>query len=242
MSTIKSDTINNLVTNNNSNNQSLNSNQPGVLGIIQNENIRLDQKKLAVNNMKFEQERIIQMNRNLQERTAAFNQIIIIIFFTLAIVVAIIFVGRFVPGYDSFVVLSIIIVLSIGICYSIYLYLLFTQRQVNNYDLLNLYSPAETPQSTNNTDNTLLDSTNSLTFNNNGYCVGSGCCEDPSKWNGNACISSFATLTDAYGYSDYISSQTETVSLNKPVSLMPVQPSAQSCQNPIAYPSQYPRS
>lgn len=240
---IDTSSLNNLIKNNNDANNNLNINQPGVLGIIENENTRLDEKQKVVNNMKFEQERVIQMNRNLQQRTVAFNQIIIVVFVSLAIMIGILFLGRFIPGFEIFINLICVIVLGIGICYSIYLYLLITQRQVNNYDLINLDTNSKPPKSTNvKSDNPLDDLYN---FNDlyKSSCSGSACCEDPKKWNGNVCVKSgFATLTDAYSYSDYISSQTEPVSVNKPVNLMPVQPSAQSCQNPIAYPSQYPKA
>lgn len=226
------------------NNKYLNANtQPDVLGIIQNENKRIEEKKQAVDNMKFEQQRIIQLNRNLQERTAAFNQILIIIFISLAIMVVIIFIGRFFPGFEPFVILSCVIVLGAGVCYSIYLYLLFTQRQVNDYDLINTTSFSKPPQST----DTSKPLDNAYDFNDlmNFTCTGDACCSGNGViWNGNACVSggTFATLTDAYGYSDYISSQTEPVSVNYPVNPLPVQPSAKSCQNPIAYPSQYPKA
>lgn len=242
---IDSTKINDLVARNNTNTTNLNSNQPGVLGIIQNENTRLDNKQIAVNNMKFEQERIIQMNRNLQERTAAFNQILIIIFVSLAIMIIVLSIGRFVPGFQPFVILICTIVLGFGICYSIYLYLLITQRQVNDYDLLNLYTPSNAPKSTDTSDNPINNNA-AYDFNNliGQSCSGATCCDTTTtKWDGNVCIkSAFSTLTDAYGYSDYISSQTEPISVNYPVNPLPVQPSAQSCQNPIAYPSQYPKA
>jgi len=240
MSTNSIADLDNLIAQNNDVNKKLNENQPAVLGIINNENTRLDEKQKAVNNMKFEQERVIHMNRNMQERTAAFNQILIVLFISLAIMVIIIFIGRFVPFFEPFVIFLCVIVVSIGVCYSIYLYLLFTQRQVNDYDLLNLYTEAKPAKSTTKEDNPLDTSDE---FNKSiDNCSGSACCEKPDSWDGKICKSGFATLTDAYGYSDYISSQTEPVSVNNPVNLMPVQASAQSCQNPIAYPSQYPKA
>lgn len=241
MATIDTTDLNKLVTANNNNNNNLNVNQPAVLGIINNENTRLDEKQKTINNMKFEQERVIQMNRNMQERTAAFNQILIILFISLAIMVIIIFIGRFVPFFEPFVIFLCVIVVSIGVCYSLYLYLLFTQRQVNDYDLLNLYTESKPARSTNKSD--ALDISTDFNSLLNFSCTGPACCVGNGvTWNGNACVAGFSTLTDAYGYSDYISSQTEPVSVNNPVSLMPVQPSAKSCQNPIAYPSQYPNA
>ena len=242
MATIDTSKLTQLINDNTDVNKNLNVNQPAVLGIIQNENTRLDEKQKAVNNMKFEQERVIHMNRNMQERTAAFNQILIILFVSLAIMVIIIFIGRFVPFFEPFVIFLCIIVVSIGVCYSAYLYLLFTQRQVNDYDLLNLYSEAKPAKSTKKGDALDISSDFNKTLDS---CSGAACCDTTAdtKWNGTVCVKSgFATLTDAYGYSDYISSQTEPVSVNKPVSLMPVQSCAQSCQNPIAYPSQYPKA
>lgn len=241
MATIDTSALNQLVKANNNNNKNLNVNQPGVLGIINNENTRLDEKQKAVNNMKFEQERVIQMNRNMQQRTAAFNQILIVLFVSLAIMIIIIFIGRFVPFFEPFVIFFCVVAVSIGVCYSAYLYLLFTQRQVNDYDLLNLYTEAKPAKSTNKSD--ALDI--SADFNSllNFSCTGPACCVgDGVTWNGNACVAGFSTLTDAYSYSDYISSQTEPVSVNKPVNILPVQPSAQSCQNPMVYPSQYPKA
>ena len=223
------------------NNTYLDVTQPDVLGIIQNENKRIEEKKQTVDNMKFEQQRVIQLNRNLQERTAAFNQILIIIFISLAIMVVIIFIGRFFPVFEPFVILSCVIVLGAGVCYSVYLSLLFTQRQVNDYNLINTASFSKPPQST----DTSKPLDNPYDFNDlmNFTCTGDACCVGNGvTWNGNACVSGFSTLTDAYGYSDYISSQTNPVSVNYPVNPIPVQPSAQSCQNPIAYPSQYPKA
>jgi hypothetical protein len=240
--TIDTTELNELIEKNNNVNDNLNVNQPAVLGIINNENTRLDEKQKAVNNMKFEQERVIHMNRNMQERTAAFNQILIVLFVSLAIMIIIIFIGRFVPFFEPFVIFLCVIVVSIGVCYSIYLYLLLTQRHVNDYDLLNLYTEAKPANSTTKKDGPLdaSDEFNKSIDN----CSGAACCDTTgTEWNGSVCVKSgFATLTDAYGYSDYISSQTEPVSVNNPVNLMPVQASAQSCQNPIAYPSQYPKA
>jgi hypothetical protein len=79
MSTNSIADLDNLIAPNNDVNKKLIENQPAVLGIINNENTRLDEKQKAVKNMKFEQERVIHMNRNMQERTAAFNQILIVL-------------------------------------------------------------------------------------------------------------------------------------------------------------------
>jgi len=221
--------------------------QSGVLGIIQNENTRLDDKTKAVQNMQFEQERMIQMNKNLQERTAAFNQILVVIFLSLAIMVIILSIGRFTPGSEGFVTISCILVVGIGACYSLYLYMLFNQRQVNDYNLIKFTVPANAPQSTGNG---VIDNGNSSLWNSQMFCVGSQCCDGvTTTWDTdtNTCVtignnvSGFSTITDAYAYSDYISSQTEPISVNHPVTVAPVQNSYNSCQNPISYPSQYPK-
>ena len=53
-----------------------------VQDILNAENERLNEKEQAYENLKFGQQRVLELNRNFQERTAAFNWIIVAFFIT----------------------------------------------------------------------------------------------------------------------------------------------------------------
>ena len=99
------------------------SSQSQTQEIIDAENARISSKEQAYQNMQFGKQRVVQLNQNFQERTSAFNQIIVVFFITLAFTVCFMFLKSTIPGIGLIMDILIVFVLVFGIGYCIYLYI-----------------------------------------------------------------------------------------------------------------------
>ena len=108
--------------------------------IIDAENARIDAKEQSYQNMQFGKKRVLELNANFQNRTTAFNWIVVIFFITLAFIIFLLYLDRIVPGIHDYITIATYVVLFIGIAYCIYLYAAFIRRDPSDYDKI-IYSP-----------------------------------------------------------------------------------------------------
>lgn len=108
--------------------------------IVNAENARINEKYQSLQNLQFGKQRILQLNKNFQERTTAFNLIIITFFITLAIIILLLFLGRMFYGMEDIINTIIFIVLFSGVGYCIYLSVSFIKRDPADFEKI-MYSP-----------------------------------------------------------------------------------------------------
>jgi len=108
--------------------------------IVNAENARINEKYQSIQNLQFGKQRILQLNKNFQERTTAFNLIIITFFITLAIIILLLFLGRMFYGMEDIINTIIFIVLFSGVGYCIYLSVSFIKRDPADFEKI-MYSP-----------------------------------------------------------------------------------------------------
>jgi hypothetical protein len=147
--------------------------------VLANETARLNEKTQSANNQIFGQKRVLQLNQNFQLRTQAFNWILCVIFIILAIMVILLFIGRFFPATESFISLAISLDLGIGACYILYLYAAFYNRDPNDFNQIVMPPPPTMSAA----QAAAISSANALNQSNNlgssvpqQYCEGSECC------------------------------------------------------------------
>lgn len=108
--------------------------------IVDAENARINEKYQSLQNLQFGKQRILELNKNFQERTTAFNLIIITFFITLAIIILLLFLGKMFYGMEDIINTIIFIVLFSGVGYCIYLSVSFIKRDPADFEKI-MYSP-----------------------------------------------------------------------------------------------------
>jgi hypothetical protein len=108
--------------------------------IVDAENARINEKYQSLQNLQFGKQRILELNKNFQERTTAFNLIIITFFITLAIIILLLFLSKMFYGMEDIINTIIFIVLFSGIGYCIYLSVSFIKRDPADFEKI-MYSP-----------------------------------------------------------------------------------------------------
>jgi hypothetical protein len=108
--------------------------------IVNAENARINEKYQSLQNLQFGKQRILELNKNFQERTTAFNLIIITFFITLAIIILLLFFGKMFYGMEDIINTIIFIVLFSGVGYCIYLSVSFIKRDPADFEKI-MYSP-----------------------------------------------------------------------------------------------------
>ena len=108
--------------------------------IVNAENARINEKYQSLQNLQFGKQRILELNKNFQERTTAFNLIIITFFITLAIIIFLLFLGKMFYGMEDIINTIIFIVLFSGVGYCIYLSVSFIKRDPADFEKI-MYSP-----------------------------------------------------------------------------------------------------
>ena len=67
--------------------------------IIDAENARIDSKEQSYQNMQFGKKRVLDLNKNFQDRTTAFNWIVAVFFITLAFIIFLSYLDNLFPGF-----------------------------------------------------------------------------------------------------------------------------------------------
>ena len=122
---------------------SINSGQNPAQNIIDAEITRIDEKGQSLNNIQFGKQRALDLNKNFEDRTTAFNQIFIIIFSTLALIILLIFLKKTVYGIEDFINISIFIISILGFGYSMILWIDFYRRDPSDFNKI-MYIPPGT--------------------------------------------------------------------------------------------------
>jgi hypothetical protein len=164
--------------------------------IIDAENARLDAKEQSYQNMEFGKHRILQLNQNYQERTTFFNRILFSIFITLTFTVLLMYLNKIFPDYGTLITFFLILVISIGIIHSVYLYMIFQGRNPMNFDEIIYGSPNANATPANASQAAAAASANitkkPVIVPNQSSCVGPACCNaEDVVWDAgnNVCIS-----------------------------------------------------
>ncbi len=154
--------------------------------ILQSENQRLIDKQTAINEAKFGQNRIIDLNRDQMRRTMAYTKVGIVTVISLGIVLVFRLLGDLIP--DSVMTLIYVILLSICLFYGIFVYTDVNGREKTNYNRYDIPAPV-----TNLSDEEKakqlaaavktgdLLAANSLSGNT--VCTGQGCCSYEQAYN-----------------------------------------------------------
>ena len=114
-----------------------------IQDIINAESIRLNEKEQSFNNLQFGKQRVLELNKNFQERTTAFNWIFTVFFSTLAFMILLFYLNTVIYGIDIFVNVAAFAVGVLGLGYSIFLYISFRQRDPSDFDKI-MYQPPGT--------------------------------------------------------------------------------------------------
>ena len=111
--------------------------------IIDAEGVRLNEKEQSFNNLQFGKQRVLELNKNFQERTTAFNWIFTVFFSTLAFVILLFYLNTVIYGFDIFINIAAFAVGVLGLGYSIFLYISFRQRDPSDFNKI-IYEPPGT--------------------------------------------------------------------------------------------------
>jgi hypothetical protein len=152
--------------------------------IINTEKERLLQKKQSIDNALIGKQRAIALNESYRLRQSQVINIKVTIVITLAICILLVLLGRRYPAFPSILItLSILIVLLIGIGYSLFLYSIISSRSKLNYNELDLGGPKVLTDQEKEASKLRARKAGNLlgTINPEG-CVGSECCSPGTEW------------------------------------------------------------
>lgn len=171
-------------------------NQGQMQNIVNSEKQMLLDKKNRIDTSISSKNRMLQLNESARERTAAYNQLLLLIVIGLFIFTAIMILSRmfpFVPEpvYDILAIISA--------CYFIFAvsfkYIEIYRRDELYYDELKLAQPdVLTPDQLAATKQ-VENSTNLLSGINLGTCIGSKCCADDTVWDSAKSVCTKPTLS-----------------------------------------------
>jgi hypothetical protein len=118
---------------------SLNGSDNTTQKILQVENQRLISKQLAIQEARFGQNRVIDLNRDQMKRTAAYTKVGILTVVSLGIILVFRLLGDVIP--DSVMTLIYVMLLSVCLFYGIYVYTDVNGREKTNYDRYDIPPP-----------------------------------------------------------------------------------------------------
>ena len=90
--------------------------------IVAAENARIQEKEQSLQNLQFGKKRVLDLNKNFQERKTAFNWIFIVIFSTLAFMILLFYLNTVIYGIEFFTNIAAFVVGVLGFGYSIFLF------------------------------------------------------------------------------------------------------------------------
>jgi hypothetical protein len=114
-----------------------------IQDIINAESIRLNEKEQSFNNLQFGKQRVLELNKNFQERTTAFNWIFTVFFSTLAFMILLFYLNTVIYGIDIFVNVAAFAVGVLGLGYTVLLFGDFNKRDPSDFDKI-MYQPPGT--------------------------------------------------------------------------------------------------
>ena len=111
--------------------------------IVAAENARIQEKEQSLQNLQFGKKRVLDLNKNFQERTTAFNWIFIVFFSTLAFMILLFYLNTFIYGIEIFTNIAAFAVGVLGFGYSIFLFADYRKRDPADFDKI-MYDPPGT--------------------------------------------------------------------------------------------------
>lgn len=158
--------------------------QEETSNIINTEKGRLLQKKQGIDNALIGKQRAVALNDSYRLRQSQIIKIKVTMVITLAICILLVLLGRRYPMFPSILItLSILIVLLIGVGYSLFLYSVISSRSKLNYNQLDLGGPKVlTPEEERAGQLRARKAGNLLGTIKPEGCVGSDCCSEGTAW------------------------------------------------------------
>jgi hypothetical protein len=179
--------------------------------VLSNEDARLNDKALSIENAKTSKQRLISMNDNYSKRMQEYIKIIMVAIVSLLLFLGILLLKTKIPGVPEgfFLVLSIIII-SAGAIYCIIIYKNLMNRDPTNFDEINPAAPVVLSQAEIDRALAASNASGDLTGALNlGGCIGPSCCDttnyggNKTEWDPNTkkCkgVDAFTSLAEAIG-------------------------------------------
>ena len=155
------------------------SQQYDMQDIVSTEKTRLDAKQKQIDNALTGKNRMIALNENYREKYARYNWIMIVVVITLALLVFLIMIQRYVIFIPSAIIdLLIAILLASSGVYIVWVVVDISNRDNMNFSELNLAAPPLTGNA--NSGNAILNTGMNINLKT---CIGSGCCATINDWN-----------------------------------------------------------
>jgi hypothetical protein len=162
---------------------------PTIVSILNDEALRLNNRKSAIDNAEAERKRIIQFSTSEAQRRQAYNNLYIVVVLMIFIILIIKMLYQFEIIPDTILDILIVIVISVGVIYCLMLYSDILNRSNMNFSEIEFEKAAA--KSKEQKDKEELDRVKSGNLfanqaaENAGKCIGSACCPTDSTYNTN---------------------------------------------------------
>jgi len=108
--------------------------------IVAAENARIQEKEQSLQNLQFGKKRVLDLNKNFQERTTALNWIFIVIFSTLAFMILLFYLNTVIYGIEIFTNIAAFVIGVLGFGYTVLLFGDYNKRDPADFDKI-MYQP-----------------------------------------------------------------------------------------------------
>lgn len=161
--------------------------QAETSNVINIELNRLREKKQSIDNALIGKQRAVALNDSYRSKLSMMTNIKVTVVITLAICILLVLLGRRYPEFPSIIItLLILIVLAVGVIYSLFLYSIMSSRSKLNYNELDLGGPKVlTPEEEKAAQLRASKAGDLLGTIKPEGCVGSECCSEGTSWDEN---------------------------------------------------------
>lgn len=152
--------------------------------VIDTELNRLIEKKQSIDNALIGKQRAVALNDSYRSKLSTITNIKVTVVITLAICILLVLLGRRYPEFPSVIItLLILIVLAVGVIYSLFLYSIMSSRSKLNYNELDLGGPKVlTPEEEKAAQLRASKAGDLLGTIKPEGCIGSECCSEGTSW------------------------------------------------------------
>lgn len=159
--------------------------QEETSNVIDIELDRLINKKQSIDNALIGKQRAVALNDSYRSRLSTITNIKVTVVITLAICILLVLLGRRYPEFPSIIItLLILIVLAVGVIYSVFLYSIMSSRSKLNYNELDLGGPKVLTPEEEKAARLRASKAGDLlgTIKPPTGCIGSECCSEGTSW------------------------------------------------------------
>ena len=173
--------------------------------ILMQENARLQQKKIGVDDAITSQRRLIELNESYRKKSLQYINMLLVIIIVALIYLGLVLLRRNFPIIPKMVFnVSIAILFAVGILLIISIASKINKRDEMNFDKLAFVPPPDTSGNVYTSGNVSSSSSYLASMNLGAYCMNGNCCSEGTLWNEEQlkCISidlsAFTLLSEAY--------------------------------------------